>query len=356
MVLPHSLRTDVHQILKHMARLVEQAEREPLSDDQWRSAMRRLRRTQEGITNDLSSLDPSVGMGKPVPFLTAEAIGEVVDVMAPLAVEKRLHFDWIIDGGLPGESMGDKRLLQELLQGVLDHYVRHADGGRVHLSAGSTISGGSAQLRLTVSGSLLAGPLQAEELPSGLWLLQERLAEAGGTLLVTENADATATVCFTLPVQVVGPVATNLGLRGTDGPGKETAGKAILVAEDSDESFQLIELYTACESHVLTRAWNGVEAVALAKTGSFDLIVMDIGMPVMDGHQATRWIREWETEQGRPRIPVLLFSAATDEKQVRLGATVGCSGYLAKPATQKQLLAALRFYARPAEQPLDGLQ
>ena len=122
---------------------------------------------------------------------------------------------------------------------------------------------------------------------------------------------------------------------------------SLLIAEDSDDSFFLLQAYVANEGHQLTRALNGAQAVELAKSGKFNFVVMDVKMPVMDGYTATRLIREWETEQGRPRLPILLLSAEEAAVQMRVGANAGCSGYLTKPATKTQVLTALDFYARP---------
>ncbi|MGH9594922.1 MAG: response regulator, partial [Bryobacteraceae bacterium] len=60
---------------------------------------------------------------------------------------------------------------------------------------------------------------------------------------------------------------------------------------------------------------------------------------------ATRAIREWETQGGRVRLPIVLLSADDANRQARMGASVGCSGYLTKPIPKRDLLRALRHYA-----------
>jgi CheY-like chemotaxis protein len=104
--------------------------------------------------------------------------------------------------------------------------------------------------------------------------------------------------------------------------------------------------YVGGEGHSLTRAYDGSEAIKLARSREYDLIVMDANMPVMGGYTATRAIREWESNTGRSeRVPILLFSSDDPLKQAKLGGAVGCSGYLAKPATKAELLRALKFFA-----------
>jgi CheY-like chemotaxis protein len=172
--------------------------------------------------------------------------------------------------------------------------------------------------------------------------VQKRLRAAGGGFSVQKSGPAGTTVRFTTPAW--GVVPHSQLARDTDFAGYEPELKLILVAEDSDESYALLDNYTRGEGYRITRAKDGAEAVESAKSGTFDLIVMDANMPKMDGYAATAAIREWETERQRARLPILLFSADDEERQIFRGAEVGCSGYVTKPATRAQVLAALAFY------------
>jgi CheY-like chemotaxis protein len=99
------------------------------------------------------------------------------------------------------------------------------------------------------------------------------------------------------------------------------------------------------EGHAVSRALDGAQAVEMFKAGEYDLVVMDIDMPVMDGYTATRAIREWETQKGRARLPIILLSAEHASRQKGMGAAAGCSGYLSKPAPKAAVLQALHYYA-----------
>jgi CheY-like chemotaxis protein len=119
----------------------------------------------------------------------------------------------------------------------------------------------------------------------------------------------------------------------------------LLVAEDSNDSFNLFQVYVRGEGHTVSRAFTGAEAVDMVKTNEYDLVMMDVDMPVMDGYTATRTIREWETRQGRTRIPIVLLSAESAQRQRRIGASIGCSGYLTKPAPREAVLRALSYFS-----------
>ncbi len=108
----------------------------------------------------------------------------------------------------------------------------------------------------------------------------------------------------------------------------------ILVAEDNDSNYILVDaiLHT---SH-LTRAVNGVEAVDLASRNKYDLILMDIRMPLMDGLEATRKIRGFDKE-----IPIFAVTANAFDSDKEKALAAGCTGYVAKPLKKDELESLL---------------
>lgn len=105
----------------------------------------------------------------------------------------------------------------------------------------------------------------------------------------------------------------------------------ILVAEDHDSNYRLIESILK-KDYNLVHAWNGAEAVAMFKTYSPQLILMDINMPVMDGYEATREIRKFSSQV--PIIAITAFAYASDEQKVMEN---GFDAYMAKPINASQL-------------------
>jgi CheY-like chemotaxis protein len=114
----------------------------------------------------------------------------------------------------------------------------------------------------------------------------------------------------------------------------------ILIAEDSEDGFLLFQAYLEGQPHVVSRAIHGAQAVELVTTNTFDLVFMDINMPVMNGYDATKRIRNWEIETNRPRLPIVFLSA--DEVE-----GMGGSGHLEKPYERHELLEAIRVHSRP---------
>ena len=116
----------------------------------------------------------------------------------------------------------------------------------------------------------------------------------------------------------------------------------ILLADDSKDNRLLIHAYLKDTAWQLDDAENGAIAVALMKAGSYDVVLMDIQMPVMDGLQATRVIRAWESECGRSRTPILALTASALDEDVRRTLDAGVDMHVSKPIKKAVLLAAIK--------------
>jgi CheY-like chemotaxis protein len=188
------------------------------------------------------------------------------------------------------------------------------------------------------------GGLEKEEIQ--LWglslpVVRKRLIGMGGSLTFGSNPGGAFELRLSLPMKLAPGTA-----RSNDPePARAASRLRLLVAEDSNESFALFRVYVKDEGHEVSRALDGAQALEMVKSGEYDMVVMDIDMPVMDGYTATRAIREWETQQGRPRLPIILLSADSVTRQRGMGASAGCSGYLTKPAPKGAVLQAIHYYA-----------
>jgi len=99
---------------------------------------------------------------------------------------------------------------------------------------------------------------------------------------------------------------------------------------------------------------NGREAVDAFQKGGFDLVLMDMQMPVMDGLTATVEIRDFETHRGRARTPILMLTANAMADHVQAGREAGADGHLAKPVTTASLFAAISQVLDAAGPKLDA--
>jgi len=115
----------------------------------------------------------------------------------------------------------------------------------------------------------------------------------------------------------------------------------ILVAEDSPCNRLLVGAHLKGGPHTPLFVENGELAVNEYSKDAFDLILMDIQMPVMDGLEAARSIRTIEKERGLPAIPIVALSATTRAEDVQLSLDSGCNALISKPISKQRLLEAI---------------
>jgi len=114
--------------------------------------------------------------------------------------------------------------------------------------------------------------------------------------------------------------------------------KKILVAEDNDSNFILMT-YILKKYYAYERAKNGKEAVDLVNSNTYDLVLMDIKMPVMDGLEATKAIRE-----NHPDLPIIALTANAFDSDRQLAIEAGCSDFLSKPVSSDLCIRTIRKY------------
>jgi CheY-like chemotaxis protein len=339
------VRESLHQIMGALDLMTE----DPLSGNQ-RHYLERCRTSAEQLlstANDLTELARTeLPPPASAPFRVDGVIAETAWLLRHLADRRDTEFDWHLDGSVPEVVSGDARLLQELLKKIVEGALYLAPRGKIHLEVRASLEGVLIlETSAEAAGEMLSDPefLTAEGLgPAlGLSIVRKRLDQMGGKL-ATFTEGGRVTLLMTVPYAPAGDSNWNPSEEGDS----TRVPLNLLIAEDSDDSFFLLQAYVANQGHQLTRALNGAQAVEMVKSGQHNFVVMDVKMPVMDGYTATRLIREWETERGCARLPILLLSAEEAAVQMRTGAIAGCSGYLTKPATKAQVLAALEFYAR----------
>ncbi len=118
----------------------------------------------------------------------------------------------------------------------------------------------------------------------------------------------------------------------------------ILLVDDSLESHTLMRFYFRNTPYDLEIASDGEQAVAAFQTGRFDLVLIDLHMPGMDGFTATRTMRAWESSHKRTPTPIVAMTANTFTETQEQSLAVGCTEFLPKPITKAQLFSTLRRY------------
>ena len=114
--------------------------------------------------------------------------------------------------------------------------------------------------------------------------------------------------------------------------------KKILIAEDNDSNFVLMS-YILKKHYQFERAKNGQEAVEMVDKNQYDIVLMDIKMPVMNGLEATKAIKE-----KHPDLPILALTANAFDSDRQLAMDAGCDDFLSKPVSSEECLETIKRY------------
>jgi CheY-like chemotaxis protein len=118
----------------------------------------------------------------------------------------------------------------------------------------------------------------------------------------------------------------------------------VLVIDDCVDTVRLLKAYLADPKISVTIARNGLEGLAAFRDGIFDLVLMDMEMPEMNGYAATISIRNWETDSHLPRTPIAALTAASDFGASNRILLAGCTMHLSKPIRRDTLLQIVRQF------------
>jgi CheY-like chemotaxis protein len=120
----------------------------------------------------------------------------------------------------------------------------------------------------------------------------------------------------------------------------------VLLVDDNEDVAVLVKQYLKDPRIALTVANNGRDGFETFKNGGFDLVLMDIEMPVLDGLEATKAIRLWENQKDLEKTPIAALTARTSMETLSEIYAAGCTQYLAKPIAKNVLLQTLGQYSK----------
>jgi signal transduction histidine kinase/ActR/RegA family two-component response regulator len=307
-------------------------------------------------------------------FDLRDELDSLVDLHQLRAQEKNLSFWADFDPQARGEFHGDSTRIKQVLGNLLSNAVKFTAAGEVRLAVGvedPAEPGQPSRVTFEVSDTGVGFDAEAEATlfqrfsqadatitrrfggtGLGLSICKSLVEMMGGEIVAKSEAQRGSHFRVTLPlprnqpleaydagattVRPAATLASSQHVAEHDGPLR------ILLAEDHPTNQKVVELILAPYGVQLTIVDNGAEAVETLRTGVFDLVLMDMQMPVMDGLAATRAIRRYEEGCAeRPRTPIVMLSANA-MSQHRLDAlAAGADLHIAKPVTAVALVAGI---------------
>ncbi len=292
-------------------------------------------------------------------FHMAAAAREAAQLYAEIAREKKLGFHVDIDIDEHLWVRGDVVRLKQVLTNLISNAVKFTTEGFVGLTVQrGPEQNGQPTVRFTVEDTGIGfdaatrtrlfqrfeqadGAITRRFGGSGLGLsICRHLAEMmGGALDCESEPGGGSAFILTMPlVQCDAPVRKEPAPVLLEG-GPDGARRRVLVADDHPVNRRVIELILAQADVETVMAENGVEALDAFRAGHFDLVLMDMQMPVMDGLTATQEIRLLELTEGRARTPIIMLTANAMPEHVAAGRAAGVDHHLAKPFNATELLA-----------------
>ncbi|HMP62070.1 MAG TPA: ATP-binding protein, partial [Phenylobacterium sp.] len=286
-------------------------------------------------------------------------LSPAIEVFRLRALEKGLAFQVAWSEGAEGAFEGDALRLRQILTNLLSNAVKftHAGqvlvridhaGDRLELTVADTGVGfySEAASRLFQRFSQGDATITKRFGGTGLGLAISRsLADLmGGGLEAESEPGRGATFRFVTPLPRAAqkdsttPAAAGLGVADLV---ERLKGRRVLLAEDHPVNRRVVGLILAPFGVDLTLALDGREALQRLAQDRFDLVLMDMQMPVMDGLAATRAIRSREAELGAPRLPVLMLSANAMRRHQEEAQAAGADRHVARPVTAQALLEAM---------------
>ena len=162
----------------------------------------------------------------------------------------------------------------------------------------------------------------------------------GGVLDCESTPGEGAAFWFEIPLTPVETVDAETGA-SADTVDIAAAPLRILLADDHPANRKVVEIMLTATAMEMVAVEDGQQALDAFREGGFDLVLMDMQMPVMDGLTATRAIRDLEIVEGRVRTPVIMLTANAMAEHVEAGRQAGADGHLTKPVTLASLFHAI---------------
>lgn len=333
-------------------------------------------RSLSGLIDDILDL-AKIEAGKMVlgtaPFDLADLIRTVEEGFAPRARQKGLHFETYLAPDIPANLVGDPVRLRQVLVNLIGNALKFTPAGGVSVS-GELVrdAGGAVTVMVSVSDTGIGIPPDRQQrifeafeqadgsttrqyggTGLGIAIAKEIVRMMGGEIGVVSEPGEGSTFWFTAELQKGAEREAARGQRGGERPAAPVAGilaprqsRRILLVDDYAVNLEVARRHLEAGGHAVALARNGREAIDAFRSGGYEIIFMDIQMPVMDGIEATRAIRALENGCGTAtRIPIVALTAHAVREYIDACLQAGMDDYLIKPVFRQNLLDKVARWA-----------
>jgi signal transduction histidine kinase/ActR/RegA family two-component response regulator len=309
---------------------------------------------------DFSKMEAGKLSLDPIEFDLAASINEIMKLLASRAMEKKIRLAHSIAENVPSRLIGDPGRWRQIVMNLVGNAIKFTEHGEVvvRVELGSrTPNGDTLHVSVTDTGIGIPDDKQSAIFDSfaqadasttrkfggtglGLSIASQLTRLMGGRIWVKSVPRVGSVFHVEIPFQLapveglpVLPIAALARIEGF-------RPLRVLLAEDNAVNALLASILLKKAGHQVTHAVNGRKALDALEVNEFDLILMDVQMPEMDGLEATAVIRQLEVSTGR-HIPIVAFTAHAMAEDRKRFLAAGTDGYLTKPFSPEQLHAVI---------------
>ena len=306
------------------------------------------------------------------PFGLRDVLDQITRVLTVRAREKGIGYSCRVSPDVPDGLFGDRVRLQQVLLNLGGNGVKFTQRGEVAVTV-SAASQDAAQVNLEFAvrdTGIGITPADLEQLfrpftqadasmtrrfggtGVGLLIASSLVGMMGGRIAVESEPGQGSTFHFTIRL----PLAKE-PISEREFPSVSLAATStlrILVVEDNPANQKLAAFILKERGHMVDIAENGRHGLDMAQRNQYDVIMMDVQMPLMDGLEATKAIRAWE--DGRCRVPIIAVTAHAMEEDRQRCLAAGMDGYLSKPIDAQEMFTLMDCLASRQVRPLQGLR
>ncbi len=363
----HEIRTPMNAILN----LGQQLAKTVLTDQQ-RFSLSMINTASSNllvIINDIldfSKIEAGELSLEKIGFSLVDLLQQAVLVMGPNADKKGLRLSTSIDPGLAPVLLGDPYRLNQIMLNLVGNAIKFTEAGSVTVQCDCRTVGSRQEIKISVTDtgigidpkfqqSLFAKFTQEDESIGrryggtglGMSITKQLVDLMGGDIEVKSQKDVGTTVQLFLSFPV--GTAADLVVHSQEIQHEDILnGKRILLVEDNSMNRLVVNMILEPYGVIITEVENGASALDVLRAGSFDIVLMDVQMPVMDGLEATRIIRRDISQT----IPIIALTASAIRSDKEECFNAGMDDFLAKPFAEKELIDQLTKWLKGTDTPL----
>ena len=312
---------------------------------------------------DMSKLESGEIVLEAIPFNLSSIFREVLVVIEQMAAEQNIRIVWEKKEITHRDFIGSPGYVKRVMMNILSNAVKYnRENGQIYISCMEIPSG---QPEMTTMEFVCRDtgigmteefqkcvfePFAQEHTGSrtkfagtglGMAIAKNLVEKMGGTITFESEKGAGTTFVIRVPFKI--DLDADKREEQKDVSEKSIKGLQILLAEDNELNMEIAEFVLENEGAEVTKAWNGQEAVELfrkSEPGEFDVLLMDIMMPVMNGYEAAKMIRSLDREDAK-EVPIIAMTAnAFTEDRIR-AKEAGMDEHIAKPVDAKLLVKVI---------------